>query len=64
MLKETILLIVFSLFVSSCSATCLVTIPLVGGRLNLDVNDAKVRATADYAISELYDQRELSQLNT
>ena len=58
MLKETILLIVFSLYVPSCSASCLVTRPVSGGRLNADVNDAKVRAAADFAIGQLYGQRD------
>jgi len=57
MLKETILLTVFSLYVSSCSASCLVTIPVNGGRLNADVNDAKVREAADFAVSQLYGER-------
>jgi hypothetical protein len=58
MLKEIIVFVIGSLYVASCSAKCPVTIPVDGGRVNADVNDPDVKAAADFAIGQLYGQRD------
>ena len=61
MVKEAVFLIIFSIYISTCSGACISKTTTVdvtaGGFKNADTKDSEVIAAADYAINELYGSR-------